>query len=113
MIIDETFMWLYAAYKLGEACTAFAAISAILCLIAFPIAAEGGEHGESIAKFIWIASLFVLPINILIACITPGEAELKAYAAYAIGKEAVTSNEAKALFNTALKYIEGQTQDKD
>lgn len=113
MIINETFMWLYAAYKLGEACTAFAFFSVILCCIALPIAGEGGERGESIARFIWIASLFVLPINILIACITPGEDELKAYAAYAIGKEAVTSNEAKELFNAALKYIDGKTQDND
>lgn len=106
-------MWLYAAYKIGEVCTAFAFISFILCLMAFPIAAEGEEHGEAIAKFIWIASLFVLPITILIAAITPSEDELKAYAAYAIGKDVVTSNEAKALFNSALKYIDGKTQDED
>lgn len=113
MIINETFMWLYAAYKLGAACEAFSFFILILCFIALPIYGEGGERGISIARFIWIASLFVLPINMLIAFIMPNEDELKAYAAYAIGKEAVTSNEAKALFNSALKYIDGKTQNND
>lgn len=113
MIINETFMWLYAAYKFGEVCAIIAVISAILCLIAFPIAVEGDERGESIAKFIWIASLFVLPINVLIATITPGEAELKAYAAYAIGKDVVNSDESKELFDAAIKFLEGETRNKD
>lgn len=113
MIINDTFMWLYAAYKFGEACTSFSFIGAILCFIAFPIAVEGGEHGEAIAKFIWIASLFVLPISIFIACITPGEAELKAYAAYAISKDVVNSDESKELFDAAIKFLEGETKNKD
>ena len=106
-------MWLYAAYKFGEVCTTLSFTSAILCFIAIPISFEGGERGAAIAKFIWIASLFVLPINIAIATIAPGEDELKAYAAYAIGKEAITSKESKELFNAALKYIEGETKNKD
>lgn len=113
MIINETFMWLYAAYKLGEVCTALAFIGAILCLIAIPIADLGGERGESIAKIIWIASLFMLPINISIAIITPGETELKAYAAYVIGKDVVNSNESKELFDAAIKFLEGETKNKD
>ena len=113
MIINDTFMWLYAAYKLGEVCQAFAFISIVLCVIALPIADAGGERGESIAKLIWIASLFVLPITISIACITPSEAELKAYAAYAIGKDVVNSDESKELFNAASKFLEGETKNKD
>lgn len=113
MIINETFMWLYAAYKFGQVCTALAAISALLCVIALTISFDGGERGESIARFIWIASLFVLPITISIAIITPGEAELKTYAAYAIGKDVVNSDESKELFNAAIKFIEGETKNKD
>lgn len=106
-------MWLYAAYKLGEACTAFAFFIAILCFIAFPIAVEGGERGESMARFIWIVSLFVLPITISIAVITPSEDELKAYAAYAISKDVVNSDESKELFDAAIKFLEGETKNKD
>lgn len=106
-------MWLYAAYKFGEACTAFAFISIVVCVIALPIADLGGERGEFIAKFIWIASLFVLPISILIACITPNEAELKTYTAYAIGKDVVNSDESKELFDAAIKFLEGETKNKD
>lgn len=106
-------MWLYAAYKFGQACTALAAISALLCVIAFPISFEGGERGEAIAKFIWIASLFVFPITISIAVITPGGAELKAYAAYTIGKDVVNSDESKELFEAARKFLEGETKNKD
>ena len=106
-------MWLYAAYKFGAVCAVFAFIIVILCFIVIPIFFEGGERGESIARFTWIASLFVLPITISIAIITPSKAELKAYAAYAIGKDIATSNEAKSLFNAALKYIEGETENKD
>ena len=113
MIINETFMWLYVAYKIGEVCTTLAFISVILCLIAIPVADAGGERGEAIAKFIWIASLFVLPINIAIATIAPGEDELKAYAAYAIGKDVVNSNESKELFDAAIKFLEGETKNKD
>lgn len=113
MIINETFMWLYAAYKIGEACTAFAVFIAILCLFSLPLADAGGERGESIAKIIWIASLFVLPITISIAVITPGEAELKAYAAYTIGKDVVNSDESKELFDAARKFLEGETKNKD
>lgn len=83
MIINETFMWLYAAYKIGKACTALAIFSTILCVIAIPISIEGGERGKFIAKCIWIASLFVLPISLPIAALTPGNYELKMYADYA------------------------------
>ena len=113
MIINDTFMWLYAAYKFGNVCIALACASVILCLIALPIADAGEERGKTIAKIIWIASLFVLPITISIACITPGAAELKAYAAYAIGKDVVNSDESKELLEAATKFLEGETKNKD
>lgn len=88
-------MWLYAAYKFGEACTVLAIFSAILCIIAIPIFGECGERGKSIARFIWLASLFVLPISLSIATLMPGKYELNMYADYAIGKdvEGETKNE--------------------
>lgn len=113
MIINETFMWLYAAYKFGEVCSAFSFISFALCLTALPITDAGGERGKSIAKFIWIASLFVLPITISISVITPSEAELKAYAAYAISKDVVNSDEAKELLDAVTTFLEGGTKNKD
>lgn len=113
MIINETFMWLYAAYKFGEACTALAIFSTILCVIAIPLSIEGGERGEAIARFIWIASLFVLPFALSIAALTPGKAELKMYATYAIGKDVANSNEAKRLFDAAHKYLEGETKNEN
>lgn len=95
MIINETYMWLYAAYKFGEACTVLAIFSAILCIIAIPIFGECGERGKSIARYIWISSLLVLPIVLPIAALAPGKYELKMYADYAIGKdvEGETKNE--------------------
>lgn len=113
MIINETFMWLYAAYKIGEACTALAAFSTILCVIAIPIFVECEERGKFIAKCIWIASLFVLPISLAIAALAPGKDELKMYATYAIGKDVANSDEAKRLFDAATKYIEGETQNEN
>lgn len=106
-------MWLYAAYKLGEACIAFFAISAILCLLAIPLFIEGGERVKSVAKFIWIASLFVLPISLSIGALTPGRYELKMYAAYAIGKDVVNSDESKELLEAATKFLEGETKNEN
>ena len=106
-------MWLYAAYKLGEACAALAALSAIFCIVAIPISIEGGERGKSVAKFIWIASLFVLPISLSIAALTPGRYELKIYATYAISKDVVNSDEAKELFEATRKFLEGETKNKN
>lgn len=87
MIVNETFMWLYAAYKFGQACTVLAALSALLCIVAIPISIEGGNRGKSIAKFIWLASLFVLPIVLPIATLMPGKYELNMYANYANSKD--------------------------
>ena len=88
-------MWLYAAYKFGVACTVLTIFCAVLCVIAIPIFSECGERGKTIAKFIWISSLFVLPIVLPIATLMPGKYELKMYADYAIGKdvEGETKNE--------------------
>lgn len=112
MIIDETFMWLYAAYKIGKMCAVLTVVS-LLSLI--PFITMVGENCEE--KNLWyklgikgIVAVFISAmVCVPIATITPDVEEVKAYAAYAIGKDVVTSDEAKALFNSALKYIDGQT----
>ena len=106
-------MWLYAAYKFGQACTVLTIFYAVLCVIAIPIFSECGECGKSIAKFIWISSLFVLPITLPIATLMPGKYELNMYANSANSKDVVNSDESKELFDAAIKFLEGETKNKD
>lgn len=109
MIIDETFMWLYAAYKFGQMCFAPFFVACVALLIGIPLYLDPVNNSERIAVKIWKISAYVIPISLCFALITPSENELKAYAAYAIGKDVTTSDEAKRLFNAAINYIEGQT----
>lgn len=110
MIIDETFMWLYAAYKFGMMCVASMVGAGFASLIAIAMYCEPLGDSERIARMTWKISAYVIPISLCLVAITPTENELKAYAAYTIGKEAVNSDEARELFNHALKYIDCQTQ---
>jgi hypothetical protein len=115
MIIDETFMWLYVAYKIGKVCGVMAVIF-LLSIIPF-IAMVGENCGE---KNLWyklgvkgilvafIGAIVCAPIGVL----TPDAEEVKAYAAYAIGKNVTTSDEGKRLFDAAINYLEGKPTEK-
>ncbi len=109
MIIDETFMWLYTAYKFGQMCFAPFSVACFASIISIMLYVEPMEKSAPIAVKIWKISAYVIPISLCFGLITPSENELKAYAAYAIGKDVTTSDEAKRLFNAAINYIEGQT----
>ena len=118
MIIDETFMWLYWLYKVGQTCGPFAAIFAIVSLI---MAAAGcanyfqpdlDKYKKEIkfVKMMLNSLWFSVPafmLFLLVAVITPSKDELKAYAAYRIGERVVTSEEAKRMMDVALRYLEG------
>ena len=45
-------------------------------------------------------------ISLAMFALLPSISDVKAYAAYVIGKDVATSDEAKRLFNAAINYLE-------
>lgn len=115
MIIDETFMWMYAAYKIGKLCAVMTVVF-LLSLIPFIWMVEDNCEEKNLWYKIGIkgivAGLISAMVCVPIATLTPDVEEVKAYAAYAIGKEVTTSAEAKRLFDAAINYIEGKPTEK-
>lgn len=112
MIIDETFMWLYIACRIGKAFITLGwlsiVISIILAIAKIEIDSREVDTHRVLSKSLCVA-LVLTVVSFPIGAITPSSDECKAYAAYAIGKDVATSDEAKRLFNAALKYIEGES----
>lgn len=101
MIIDETFIWLYAAFKVGRACLILAPASLLGSLGFFVIACE--KHG-SIKPTVTCAVFCVLCL--FIAVVTPNFEEVKGYAYYRIGSEVVDSDAAMQLFEATMNVLE-------
>lgn len=110
MIIDETFMWLYLAYKFTAVAVAAFVGCGFASLIVIPMYFEPMGESDRIALKVWKISAFVIPVSLFIALITPSENELKAYAFYAISKDVTTCDETKRLFDAAINYIEGNAR---
>lgn len=101
MIIDETFIWLYAAFKVGRACFILA-LGGLLGTLAFFIIAC--EKNGSIKPTVTCAVFCVLCL--FIAVVTPDFKEVKGYAYYRIGSEVVDSDAAKQLFEATMNVLE-------
>ena len=101
MIIDETFIWLYAAFKVGRACLILALAGLLGAIGFFAIACE--KHG-SIKPTMTCAVFCVLCL--FIAVVTPNFEEVKGYAYYRIGADAANSDVAKRLFDATMKVLE-------
>lgn len=113
MIINETFMWLYVTSKISNAFCCLGAVSLICSIICAIVKGVNMDDSDWREAQITLRRLFYITFTIgttalTLSSVLPSTNDVKAYAAYAIGKDVVTSNEAKALFNTALKYIDGQ-----
>ncbi len=101
MIIDETFMWLYAAFKVGRACLILALAGLFGAICFFIIACE--KQG-SIKPTMTCAVFSVLCL--FIAEVTPDFEEVKGYAYYRIGADMVDSDAAKQLFEATMNVLE-------
>ena len=101
MIIDETFIWLYAAFKVGRACFILALVGLVGAIGFFAIACE--KHG-SIKPMVTCAVFCVLCF--FIAGVTPNFEEVKGYAYYRIGADVVDSDAAKQLFEATMNVLE-------
>lgn len=101
MIIDETFMWLYVAFKVGRACLILAFAGLLGAISFFAIACE--KNG-SIKPTVACAVFCVLCL--FIAMMTPNFDEVKGYAYYRIGSEVVDSDAAKQLFEATMNVLE-------
>lgn len=101
MIIDETFIWLYAAFKVGRACLILALAGLLGAVGFFAIACE--KHG-SIKPTMTCAVFCVLCL--FIAVVTPNFEEVKGYAYYRIGAEVADSDAAKQLFEATMNVLE-------
>lgn len=113
MIINETFMWLYVAYKVGSGLLTIGVVSAICCLTTVIIKGANYEDrdwdkAQPVLSRLLYTTLIIAGVTLSCSSIAPSRDDVKAYAAYAIGKDVATSDEAKRLFNAALKYLEGK-----
>lgn len=104
MIINETFMWLYTAYKIGNMCTIFAIMALLVSLFTIPVLAES----VFTAKVIWGIAGLVLIITIPVSALSPSFEEVKAYAVYAISKDVADSDSAKRIIEATLNKLENK-----
>lgn len=103
MIIDETFMWLYAAFKVGRACLVLGCASALFAICSFIIAWEISRSIKPTLICVVFSALCFF-----IAALAPTFNDVKGYAVYRIGSDAENSDDAKRLFEAAMKMIEGK-----
>lgn len=101
MIIDETFIWLYAAFKVGRACIILAIAGILGAIGFFAIACE--KQGS--IKPTMICAVFCV-LCLFIAVVTPNFEEVKGYAYYRIGSDVVDSDAAKQLFEATMNLLE-------
>ncbi len=115
MIIDETFIWIYVAAKVGNALCILGVISAVVSAfssIAIVIGLCDSDWTNALVTvrrmlFITLITAFV---SLSLGALLPSRSDAVTYAAYVIGKDVTTSGEAKRLFNAAINYIEDNTR---
>lgn len=105
-------MELYLLCKLGNLCTAIAAITTLLLLVTIVIASISLDKYSgvppivaSISKKSIIPLIIVFAPSIVIATFSPTFYEVKDYAIYALAEKCSTSPQAKELFDAAIKYL--------
>lgn len=101
MIIDETFMWLYAAFKVGRACLILAPASFGGAMLFFIIACE--KNGSLMPA---VACAVFCVLCLFVAGVTPNFEVVKGYAYYRIGADVVDSDAAKQLFEATMNVLE-------
>lgn len=112
MIIDETFIWLYIAAKVGNALRILGIISAtVSAFSAITIVIGLGDNNWTNAlvtvRRVLFATLTTTCISLSLGVLMPSASDATAYAAYAIGKDVTSSAEAKRLFEAVINYVEG------
>lgn len=114
MIIDETFIWIYVAAKVGDALCMLGAISAAVSAfsaLAIVIGLGDKDYTNALvtAKRVLFAALITTFVSMSLGALLPSRSDATAYAAYVIGKDVTSSAEAKRLFEAAINYVEGNT----
>ena len=114
MIIDETFIWLYVAAKVGNALCILGTISAVVSLfsviaIAIGLSESSWANAQAIVRRMFFTMLITTFISLSLGALLPSRSDAAAYAAYVIGKDVTSSTEAKRLFEAAINYVEGNT----
>lgn len=115
MIIDQTFMWLYATYKVGLALTPLAILStiALIATVGMFIASHTSDEDKQYIPTIRKVLYWLIPVCFFtstVAIMTPNVEDVKAYAIYAISKEVSNSPQAKELFDAGIQYLENKTK---
>lgn len=112
MIIDNTFTALYLLYKVGCACASLAGFSLILLIIIFfSVFKTEDDKAWYVRWKKWLAGLTVSLFLFASGCsVTPMNEDVKAYAVYAITRDAANSETAQRLTEAALKWIEGTAE---
>lgn len=112
MIIDNTFTALYLLYKVGCVCSTLAVFSMILLVIIFASVYSTEDDKAWYERWKkWLAGLTVSLFLFASGCsVTPMNEEVKAYAVYAITRDAANPETAQRLTEAALKWIEGTAE---
>lgn len=112
MIIDNTFTALYLLYKVGCVCATLAVFSLILLIIIFSSIYSTEDDKAWYERWKkWFAGFTACLFLFASGCsVTPMGEEVKAYAVYAITRDAANSETAQRLTEAALKWIEGTAE---
>lgn len=100
MIIDDTFTALFLLYKVGCAIGTVGITCFGINLIW--IMCVKGYKTEMKKLFLWTVALIAL------GSLTPSREEVKAYAIYAISRDAANSETAQRLAEASINFIEGK-----
>ena len=100
MIIDDTFTALYLLYKVG--CAIGTVSIACFGIILIWIMCVKGYKPEMKKLFLWTVALIAL------GSLTPSCDEVKAYAIYAISRDAANSETAQRLTEATINFLEGK-----
>lgn len=112
MIIDETFIWIYVAAKVGNALCILGATSAAISTISALTMVIGLADSSRLDDLVTVRRMFFTTlittfISLSLGALLPSRSDATAYAAYVIGKDVTSSAEAKRLFEAAINYVEG------
>lgn len=114
MIIDETFVWLYVTARVGNALCVLGIASAVVGAISAIVMGvnlwdRDWANALVTVRRVFFTMLITAFISLPLGTLLPSKSDATAYAAYVIGKDVTTSDEAKRLFEAAINYIEGNT----
>lgn len=112
MIIDETFIWIYVASKVGNALCILGAISAAVSTISaltmvIGLSDSSWANALVTVRRMFFSTLITTFVSLSLGTLLPSRSDATAYAAYVIGKDVTSSTEAKRLFEAAINYVEG------